>query len=73
HYRIGVDYLEGCTGPTDPQSFRLVVEYGGSRHEQIGVVQHHEFNPIMLEFDLVPSGTNGPLTLAIDRKPEVKP
>lgn len=73
HYRVGVDYLEGCGGPTDPQSFRLVVEYGNGRHEQIGMVQHHEFNPIVLEFALRTAEGSEPPTLVIDHKPEVKP
>jgi len=65
-YRVGVDYLEACQGaPGEPVSYRLVVEYNGMRHEQLGVARHHQFVPIVLEFHLVQTEPNGPLTLAV--------
>lgn len=72
HYRIGVDYMEACGGQSDPQPYRLLVEYGGVRHEQVGVARHHEFVPIVLEFELRQM-SNGPLTLVVDSKPGVNP
>jgi hypothetical protein len=72
-YRVGVDYLEGCGGPTDPQPFRVVVEYADARHERTGIVRHHEFDPIVLEFALHQPHDNGPPALVLERRPEVQP
>ncbi len=72
HYRVGIDYMEACNGQSDPQPYRLLVEYGGVRHEQAGVARHHEFVPIVLEFELRQM-SNGPLTLVVDSKPGVNP
>ncbi|HUI24653.1 MAG TPA: hypothetical protein VL403_01115 [Candidatus Kryptonia bacterium] len=72
-YRVGVDYLEACKGVREePVPYRLIVEYGGMRYERVGVAHHHQFVPIVLEFALVQTTQDGPLTLSVSNEPEVK-
>ncbi|MBI4517230.1 MAG: hypothetical protein HY699_15600 [Deltaproteobacteria bacterium] len=64
-YRVGVDYLEGCEGGAQPVGFRVVIEYGGARHEHTGVVQLRQFLPVVSEFELRRAAPTGPLTLVM--------
>jgi hypothetical protein len=69
-YRVGVDYIETCNGPDEPVPFRVVVEYGSARHEQLGLARHHQFAPIVADLELRHVKPNGPLTLVTEGQPE---
>lgn len=44
-------------------TFRVVAAYGGARREATGTIQLAEFLPIVVEFELRPTGPDGTLTL----------
>jgi uncharacterized protein YfaP (DUF2135 family) len=62
-YRVGVDYIEACSGAAAPVSYRITVEHGERRREATGTLRLEEFQPIVVEFDLQPTGPGGALVL----------
>ena len=44
----------------------MVAAYGGARREATGTIQLAEFLPIVVEFELRPTGPDGTLTLVQD-------
>ena len=62
-YRVGVDFIDACNGPRDAVSFRVVVDHRGMRREATGTIRLEEFEPIVVEFELRPTGPDGTLTL----------
>ena len=62
-YRVGVDYIEGCSGAAGPVSYRITIEHGGMRRESTGTLRLEEFQPIVVEFDLQPTGPGGALVV----------
>ena len=72
HYRVGVDYLEACReAAAEPVGYRVITEFAGARNEYVGLAHHHQFVPIVLEFDLRAGAPNSPLTLVVTQQPEV--
>lgn len=52
HYRVGIDYPEGCDGATGPAAHAVSVVYNGKRLEARGSVSLQKFEVIVLEFDI---------------------
>ena len=70
-YRVGVDFIDACTAPHDPVSFRVVADYGGVRREATGTIRLEEFEPIVVEFELQRTGADVTLTLVAVRNAEL--
>ena len=51
-YRIGVDFPEACAAGVDTVAYRVVVDLGGGRHEQLGVAKLLERNPVAVEVEI---------------------
>ena len=51
-YRVGVDFMDTCGSRTESVGFRVVVEVGGTRKEQVGKVTRNIFEPVIVEFDV---------------------
>jgi len=62
-YRIGVDFIDACGAQDAAVSFRVVVDYAGTRRETTGIVRLEEFQAIVLEFELSRLRSGGSLTL----------
>ena len=64
-YRVGVDFIDACHAAHAPVRFRVVADYGGVRSERVGTIRLEEFQPIVVEFELRPTGPGGTLTLVV--------
>ena len=68
-YRVGVDFIDRCTAPATPISYRVVAELGGTRREATGVLTLEQFQPIALEVDVQPTSADGRLALSEEEHP----
>ncbi len=51
-YRIGVDFPEACAAGVDTVAYRVVVDLGSGRHEQLGVAKLLVRNPVAVEVEI---------------------
>jgi len=51
-YRVGVDFPQVCASAAGPVPFAVLIEHGGQRETQVGLIQPLVFLPIVLEFDV---------------------
>jgi hypothetical protein len=67
-YRVGVDFIDGCSKHADGVDFRVAIELAGARREVTGSIRLAQFQPIVVEFDITRLGGNGFLVLSQEER-----
>jgi len=51
-YRVGVDFMDGCESSAQEVMYRVAVDVGGRRKEQLGKIAKGRFESVVFEFDV---------------------